>query len=73
MLQKKNADPTCERWEYAAWRKDALVAEKLPGSCIHRVTITYFQCQLAFAAILWVKVLEIYCTVMSLKYALLAS
>jgi len=34
----------------------------------HRVTVTSFQCQLAFAAILWVKLLEKFFTVISLKY-----
>ena len=29
-----------------------------PSSCIHRVTLTQFQCQLAFAAILWVKLYD---------------
>jgi len=40
---------------------------------MHRVTVTYFHFQLAFAAILWVKLLEMIFTVISLKYALLAS
>ena len=35
--------------------------------------MTWFQCQLPFAAILWVKLLEMIFTVISLKYALLTS
>jgi len=40
---------------------------------IHRVKVTYFVpylCQLVFAAILWVKLLEMFVTLLSLKYAL---
>ena len=40
---------------------------------MHRVTVTQFPCQLAFAAILWVKLLDMFFTVISLIYALLAS
>ena len=32
------------------------------------MTVAEFQCQLAFAAILWVKLLEMIFTVISLKY-----
>jgi len=39
---------------------------------IRQVTVTKFQCQLAFAARLWVKPLEMFFTVISLKYASLA-
>jgi len=38
---------------------------------MHRVTATSLQCQHAFAAILWVKLLEMFFTVISLKCALL--
>jgi len=35
-----------------------------------RLTVTQFRCQLVFAAILWVKLLEMFVTLLSLKYAL---
>jgi len=43
------------------------------GRPMHTVTVTQFQCQLAFAAILWVKLLQMFFTVISLKFALSAS
>ena len=40
---------------------------------IHRVTVANFVphlCQLVFVAILWVKLLEMFVTLLSLKYTL---
>ena len=43
------------------------------NEAIHRVTVTQFRCQLAFVAILWVKLSQMFVTVTALKYAWLAS
>ena len=45
-----------------------------PGSpgqrAVKRVCVCIYLCQLVFAAILWVKLLEMFATLLSLKYTL---
>jgi len=54
-------------------RNNALGSSMLQLICIHRVTVRNFVtylCQLVFAAILWIKLLEMFVTLLSLKYGL---